>query len=137
MPKWRKWQPIEDVYHNVGLLAQKGLYQIRMINPENRTIPIPRLCGVDPEGIVYIGKSIRLRPRIESFLKGRHSGGGLYRLAYQRLRKFQPYRDFSLQFRVIVCAQDEIGVKEANLLRRYFRRFGELPPFNSTVPGGK
>jgi len=53
MPKWRKWQPIEHVYHNEWLIAQEGLYQIRMLNRENQPIPIPRLCGVDPEGIIY------------------------------------------------------------------------------------
>jgi len=47
MPKWRKWQAIDSIYSNIGLLGQKGIYQIRMIDKENKPIPIPRLAGID------------------------------------------------------------------------------------------
>lgn len=137
MPNWSKWQAIESVRHNIGLLRQMGLYQIRMVDNNSRPITIPRLRGVDTEGIIYVGQSTRIRPRIEGFLRGNHSGGGMYFLVYRRLKKYEPYRDHSLQFRVMTCTEADAETKEANMLRRYFRRFCELPPFNSTVPGGK
>lgn len=133
MPKWRKWQAIDSVYSNIGLLGKKGIYQIRMVDRENKPIPISRLVGTDSEGIVYIGKSIRLRPRIEDFLGGRHSGGGTYFLAYRHLIRSDRFRNHSLQFRILACQKPELEIKEANMLRK----FCELPPFNSTVPGGK
>jgi hypothetical protein len=133
MPKWRKWQVIDSVYSNIGLLGKKGIYQIRMVDRENKPIPTPRLAGTDSEGIVYIGKSIRLRHRIEDFLGGRHSGGGTYFLVYRHLIRSDRFRNHSLQFRVLVCQEPELEIKEANMLRK----FCELPPFNSTVPGGK
>jgi hypothetical protein len=133
MPKWRKWQVIDSVYSNIGLLGKKGIYQIRMVDRENKPIPISRLVGTDSEGIVYIGKSIRLRPRIEDFLGGRHSGGGTYFLVYRHLIRSDRFRNHSLQFRILACQKPELEIKEANMLRK----FCELPPFNSTVPGGK
>ena len=137
MPKWRKWQAIDSIYSNIGLLGQKGIYQIRVVDKENKPIPIPRLAGIDPEGIVYTGKSVRLRPRIEDFLGGRHSGGGTYFLVYRHLIRSERFKNHSLQFRVLACEESALEVKEANILRKYFHKFCELPPFNSTVPGGK
>jgi hypothetical protein len=137
MPKWSKWQAIDSIYSNIGLLGQKGIYQIRMVDSENKPIPIPRLAGMDLEGIVYIGKSIRLHQRIEEFSGGRHSGGGTYFLAYRHLMRNEQFRNHSLQFRVLACEESALEIKEANLLRKYFRNFCELPPLNSTVPGGK
>jgi hypothetical protein len=136
MPNWGKWQAIESIYNNVDLIGRKGVYQIRMVD-NNRPIPIPRLRGVDNEGVAYIGQSVRLRPRIEDFLRGKHSGGGMYYLAYPRLRRCEPYKGHSLQVRFMACAEADMKNRETNMLRRYFRRFCELPPFNSTVPGGK
>lgn len=137
MPKWRKWQPIDSIYSNISLLGQKGIYQIRMVDRDKKPITIPRLAGVDTEGIVYIGKSVRLRPRIEDFLGGRHSGGGSYYLVYRHLIRSKRFRTHSLQFRVLTCEEPALEIKEANILRKYFYKFCELPPFNSTVPGGK
>jgi hypothetical protein len=137
MPNWSKWQAIESVYDNTDLQGRKGLYQIRMVDSNNQAIPIPRLRGIDTEGVAYIGQSVRLRKRIEDFLRGYHSGGGMYYLAYQRLKRCEPYRGHSLQIRFMVCTEADMKTRETNMLRRYFRRFCELPPFNSTVPGGK
>lgn len=137
MPRWGQWQAIESVRYNIDLLRRMGLYQIRMVDEQNNPIPIPRVAGVDTEGIIYMGKSVRLRARIEDFSRGNHSGGGMYFLIYRRLMKYEPYRGHSLQFRVMTCTEADAKTKEANMLRRYFRRFCELPPFNSTVPGGK
>jgi hypothetical protein len=137
MARWEKWRPIEQVYNNIDLLNKKGLYQIRMVDADNKPLPIPRIGGTDLKGIIYIGKSIQLRKRIEAFLRGQHSGGGLYWLAYRRLKTREPYRGHFLQFRVMASTSKNIATKETEMLRRYFRRFCELPPFNSTVQGGK
>ena len=137
MGRWGKWHEIETIYHDIDILGKKGLYEIRMVDEENNPIPIPRLGSMDPKGIIYIGKSTRLRPRIEDFLAGRHSGGGMYCLVRQKLRRHDLYKRHNLQYRFIVINKDNIETMEAQLLRRYFRKFCELPPFNSSVPGGK
>ena len=137
MARWGKWQAIEGIYHNMDLLDKKGLYQIRMVDMGNKPLPIPRIGGIDPDGIIYIGKTKRLRRRIEAFLGGRHSGGGMYFRVYRRLKRREPYREHSLQFRVMAGTDNNITTREREMLQRYLRRFCELPPFNSTVPGGK
>jgi hypothetical protein len=137
MARWRKWRAIEEVYYDLDLLDKEGLYQIRMVDRNNVPISIPRIKGIDTEGILYMGKSVRLRPRIEAFWRGSHSGGGFYYRAYRRLRKYKPYKEHSLQCRVMAITESDTTAKERSMLQRYFRRFCELPPFNSTVPGGK
>ena len=137
MGRWGKWHEIETIYHDIDILDKKGLYEIRMVDEENNPLPVPRLGGMDPKGIIYIGKSVRLHPRIEDFLGGRHSGGRRYRRVRQELRRFNLYKRHNLQYRVKVINKDDIETAEVQLLRRYFRKFCELPPFNSSVPGGK
>jgi len=136
MERWGKWRAIEEIYNDVDLLREKGLYQIRMIDKGNVPISIPRIKGIDPSGILYMGKSIRLRPRIEAFWRGTRSGGFYYR-AYRQLRKYKPYKEHSLQFRVMAVTESDLTAKERGMLQRYLHRFCELPPLNSTVPGGK
>lgn len=138
MSNWGKWRNIEDVYNDMDVLDKQGLYQIRMTNTHNNPIPIPRLAGTDEGGIIYIGQSVKLRPRIESFYCGRHSGGGMYGLVRLRLKKIKRYKDYYLQYRCMnISDSDMMRKKETRMLRRYFREHCELPPFNSTVPGGK
>lgn len=138
MGNWGKWINIENVYHDIDLLDKQGLYQIRMVNTFNNPLPIPRLVGIDESGIIYIGKSVELRTRIENFYCGRHSGGGMYNLVRLQLRRHTPYNGYMLQYRCMKITDEQIMKKtEVNLLRRYFRKYCELPPFNSTIPGGK
>jgi len=135
---WGKWLNLEGIYHDIDVLNKQGLYQIRMADSSNNPIPIPRLAGIDESGIIYIGKSIKLRPRIENFYCGRHSGGGMYNLVRLRLKRHKPYNGYLLQYRYMKINDKEMIKKvETNLLRRYFRKYCELPPFNSTVPGGR
>lgn len=138
MGNWVKWRNIENIYNDIDVLHKQGLYQIRMVNSSNNPLPIPRLVGIDESGIIYIGMSVELRTRIENFYCGRHSGGGMYNLVRLRLRRHIPYNGYTLQYRYMQISDEEVMEKiETNLLRRYFRKYCELPPFNSTVKGGK
>lgn len=137
MAKWQEWHTIENVYDNVDILGKAGVYEIRMVNANSDPIQIPRIGSIDSKGIVYIGKSVRLRPRIEGFLTGRHSGGSRYRLVCRRLKKREEYKKHILQYRVMPTPREEIDVKEAELLHRYIMKFCELPPLNSIASGRK
>ena len=109
MPKWRKWQPIDSVYMNMALLGQPGIYKIRMVDKDGKPIPINRIGGIDLEGIIYIGQSVRLRERIEDFIRGSHSGGRTYKKMRKRLRKHKPYQEHYLQFSSMNCTRDRQG----------------------------
>ena len=138
MGNWGKWRKIECIYDDLDILNKQGLYQIRMADIYNNPIPIPRLVGTDEGGIIYIGQSKRLRSRIEDFYCGRHSGGGMYGLVRLRLKRNKRYIGYSLHYRHMNINDSETMEKtETRMLRRYFREHCELPPFNSTVPGGK
>ncbi len=138
MGNWGKWRNIECIYDDLDILNKQGLYQIRMADRYNNPIPIPRLVGTDEGGIIYIGQSKRLRSRIEDFYCGRHSGGDMYGLVRLRLKRNKRYIGYSLQYRHMNINDSETMEKtETRMLRRYFREHCELPPFNSTVPGGK
>jgi len=138
MGNWGKWRNIEGVYRDISVLGKQGLYQIRMADTYNNPIPIPRLAGTDESGIIYIGKSTKLRPRIENFYCGRHSGGGMYNLVRLRLKGNKRYKGYYLQYRYMNINNSEMMENaETRMLRTYFRKYCELPPFNSTVPGGK
>jgi hypothetical protein len=138
MGNWGKWRNIEGVYYDTEMLNKQGLYQIRMVDTYNNPIPISRLAETDESGIIYIGQSTKLRPRIENFYCGRHSGGGMYGLVRLRLKRNKRYKGYSLQYRYMnIYDSDMMKKVETNLLRSYFRKYCELPPFNSTVPGGK
>lgn len=138
MGNWGAWRNIKNIYHDIDVSHKQGLYQIRMVNPSDNPLPIPRLAGVDERGIIYIGKSVELRTRIENFYCGRHSGGGMYNLIRLRLRRYKPYNNYILQYRYMKISDEKVMEKtETNLLRRYFREYCEPPPFNSIVTGGK
>ncbi len=81
---WREWQDIENAKKKESDCY--GVYQIRIIDNNRRPIPIPRIGGVDKEGIIYIGKAEPKHPlghRIDDFLAGRHSGSGTYDLMWE------------------------------------------------------
>lgn len=131
MARWGKWRPIEEIIDDPSLQDKRGVYQVRMVDERNRPLSIHRIAETDPNGIIYIGQSVGLRRRLLDFYRGNHSGGGMYWLVFRRLNKVIPHR---LQVRVMASADDNT---ETNLIRGYFREFCELPPFNSTVRGGK
>lgn len=137
MARWSKWRPIDDIYEDVNLLHRTGLYQIRMVDNRGSPLTIPRIKGKDANGILYMGKSVNLRPRIEAFYRGGHSGGGYYYRMYLRLVRYRPFRNHSLQFRTMSIQKSNLLDRERGMLQGYLRKFCELPPYNSTVPGGK
>ncbi len=79
-----------------------GVYQIRIVDGDNKPIPIPRIGGTDPDGIIYIGRSgykshkadRSLAKRISEFERGPHSGGETYDLMKRYCKCFgnTPYR---------------------------------------------
>jgi len=140
---WTSWIDINLAKSKKGPYEDFGIYQIRAVNKELKTIPIERINGLDREGVLYIGRSgfknqrtnRTIANRINEFIKKQHSGGITYGLAKNILRKNKKFSQHNLQVRALFQSDNQIELKEAEELHNYFLKFAELPPCNSAFPG--
>jgi hypothetical protein len=111
-----------------------GVY---FIHSYNNQIPIRlnRLLGADEEGILYIGKSDNLRERLRMLWRvlnpsqkaTAHTFGKKYN-SNEKLREAFPLESMYISYRI----STEPKTFEFELLDKYFLKFGEVPPFNSS-----
>ena len=145
MTKWSDWMDVDLAGKQNGSLDDFGVYQIRAVNKSGNPIPIGRLAGVDPLGILYVGRSGFRRQktnrtvanRVREFVRQAHSGGITYARANKILKQVPQFSDHQLQVRAKVLPDDKIDVEESNVLRKYFKKYAELPPCNSALPKAK
>jgi hypothetical protein len=91
--------------------------------------------GIDNQGILYIGQSENLRARIRMLwrvlnpkLKATaHTFGSKYN-ENKKLKKAFPLKSLYVSYQIT----KEPKTLETNLLDKYFAKFGEVPPFNSS-----
>jgi len=137
MSDWSDWVSIEIAKSRKGPFNCLGIYQIRAVTSSGKPIPVSRLVGVDPIGILYIGRSgfssgRSIANRIGEFVRQQHSGGITYATAKEVLDKSSAYSRHSLQVRVkVLSTKKEIESAESRTLQEYFSKYGELPPCNS------
>lgn len=130
-----KWQCFsEDNLKNNPDLS--GIYKIRIKNN-----PIDRLLGQDKQGILAIGKSNDLKKRLKQFYKGftegkSHSEGKTLHLIMKNNPKWGEEIIDKLEFTYTVTKTEEEAIKlEEKEIKTYFKKFGEVPPLNSAIPG--
>lgn len=120
-----------------------GVYRVQLADTSGTPVPLGRICGVDTEGVLYVGRSgfgsqgtfRTVARRLREFQKRAHSGGQTYaqaKLIYDRVVLFQGHRLFAT---AMSLPDAEIARAEERTLRAYFQAFGELPPLNSAFPG--
>ena len=122
------WNEINDDFEESG-----GAYRLFCKRGEN-IIPIQRLLGTDPSGILYIGSAISYLDRVIDLKKTidpkykstPHIGGRRYNKNPRIAQRF-PY--VSLFIELIGDKNPES--KEKGLLDAYFLKFGEVPPLNA------
>ncbi|MBM3417509.1 MAG: hypothetical protein FJY17_01135 [Bacteroidetes bacterium] len=98
-------------------------------------IKISRFLGIDNDGVLYIGKSENLRERLRMLwrvlnpkLKATaHTFGTKYN-NNKRLREAFPLKTLYVSYKIT----SEPKTLESELLDKYFLKFGEVPPFNSS-----
>jgi len=136
MSVWTKWHALDNAYKNSSLHTN-GLYEIRMIERNGQPARISRLRGADEHGILYIGHSRYLGTRLLAFKSGNHTAGDLYWRVYRQLMHSSEHGNHKLQFRVRMFGSEvKLKSRERTTLRSYLIKFCELPPLNSTMPGG-
>jgi hypothetical protein len=146
MERWSKWFDINNKDKLKQELQNKyGIYEIRIVVSNGSPIKIMRFSNkVDSIGLLYIGRSGYSRQktnrtlfkRIDEFSKQHHSGGKTYDKANKVLQHNRAFRNHKLQVRVMFLPDKEINAAESRELNRYFEKFAELPPCNSSFPKG-
>ena len=142
---WRKWislNSIDDEQQWYNFNSAPGIYIIK------REKPIQRIGGMDKNGIVYIGKASDLAVRLNDFWNAVHP-------ASATLWEIIPMAKIYLGNQItnsknIISLLSQLLIKvalpikgyqldeaERSVFFAYLWRFGELPPLNFSIPGGR
>lgn len=125
-----------------------GIYRLHAQSNAEQFEHIPRLLGVDEQGILYIGTSQDLITRTVSLIKSvsaaygengyatsRSHPSGMKIEQSARFRQRFPFNSLCLTFER--CEPDDVSVQtnghtimEWKKLNEYFASFGEFPPLN-------
>lgn len=112
----------------------KGVYKLVSVDFITlKPVPVQRVCGIDKDGILYIGESQNLRNRLcdlkksilEKFKSDSHPAGIQYKTNGMLMDMFS---ETSLAINYIEI--DSHKNEETRLLSEYRLKFGELPPLN-------
>lgn len=102
---------------------------------EKKPLKINRVLGIDNEGILYIGKSVNLRERLRmlkrSFNQKPKAYGHTFGKKYNENKKLEnafPLKSLYVSYKTTTVPK----TLETKLLNKYFAKFGEVPPFNSS-----
>jgi hypothetical protein len=142
---WRKWMPLESLDNERlwnKLKSAPGIYIIR------REKPIQRIGGQDNKGIVYIGKSSDLAKRLNDFWNAVHPASAtLWEIAPMAKiylgDQIKVPKDIvdplsRLLIRVALpIKRNQLDEAERSVFLAYLWHFGELPPLNFSIPGGR
>jgi len=132
---WSKSFPVFGSNHHLGISGDAGVYRIRVFTSNGRPQPIQRFAGLDPDGILHIGKSNDLGRRIRTFrqategLKAMHHAGREF--YFWQFVKHVPYQ--LLQYDYHIASSEREALKLERLLHEEYRRkFLDRPPLDGT-----
>ncbi len=125
------WNQIHDLFGNSG-----GVYKLHCLRePDDESfVPTNRLLGVDPEGVLYIGKASTFATRVIDLKKSLHpdyeSSNHHVGLRFERYDALK--RAFKIEHLCMTLHESiEPAEAEHKELDEYAQRFGELPPLNA------
>lgn len=142
MEKWSNWKEISRIDDVAALFKCPGVYKIRLADQQENAIKVPRFLGVDKEGLLAVGESDNLSRRIRQFYRA-YSGQSfahsvaerLFVLLFKRVNSNSTMKNSRLEFSCMKLKDKaEAQIREETLLKTYFKKFGELPPLNSSLP---
>jgi hypothetical protein len=137
---------MDKKYHQIEIISlaeagfwnripqSRGVYLIHFYNDE---IPakLQRVLGQDNEGVLYIGKSENISERLRMLwrvlnpkLKATAHTFGIKYNANKKLREAFPFNSMFISYKI----SNEPKKLESELLDKYFLKYGEVPPFNSS-----
>jgi len=134
--KWMDWLNINDKCNYQG----PAIYKVRLTDASGNAFKLNRLLKTDDEGIMCIGHTSKMEQRRKQFLSAikRANGHSEMNLVYY----LNAYTDFKnkfedAQFQYYFCECSDVAEskrEEEQLIKAYFKEFGEVPPLNSSIP---
>lgn len=125
---------------NTQYPGKQLLYKLFAQKQGNR-VPVGRVAGIDTDGILYIGQTsrfIRIKELFQSFQKApskklfKHGADEIY-WQCEKVREVYPIEDMAVE--ITIC--DDSKALEIDEITRYYRKFGEVPPFNGAIVKSK
>ena len=126
---WTRWRALQEAVQGTTIEDGPGAYVVRI-----KDRPVDRALGTDEAGILDIGESVGLRARVRSFHRCASRPGTTGHMAGWRYAHLGLARHFPLpRLEVRWCStgtKEAAQQMEAEIMTRYVRAFGELPPLN-------
>jgi len=131
MPKFR----ISNANFHLNVPAVPGVYKIFSLDESEKPIPLPRVLGIDPFGVLYIGKSDNLKNRVRmlwrvlqpNYKASAHTFGMNYK-SLQIIQDAFPYDTLAIEYE----ENPEAKKHEKSLIESYRQVYGEVPPLNGS-----
>lgn len=135
---WSKWRDLTDTNLNANWSQSPGIYFIRLVNQRGTPAKIPRIIGLEKNGILYIGMASTGRDgglcnRLWGFWTAVSGTDETPHLAGRKYRHLicKHFPNHHLQYRHRRLQNGKQAKKfESEYLKRYQRWWGELPPLN-------
>jgi hypothetical protein len=121
------WDQINTAFGTSG-----GVYKVSCLREDGlEPVPVSRLLGQDPEGVLYIGMAASFLDRVIELKKSLspqhvsrgHECGARHK-RHEGIASAFPYERLAVTF----MSADAPRVVEQQALAEYFSHFGELPP---------
>jgi hypothetical protein len=133
-----KWSPVFPLFNSKKHLdagGKPGVYRIRAFAGSGEALSISRLGGVDPEGILHIGKSKNLGRRIRTFRQAaeglqaaHHAGCEFYDWDFE---KIIPRGRLRYDYAIASTEKDALNL-ERSLHEEYRKKYFDRPPLDGT-----
>ena len=133
---WSNWLPIYDQIDYCG----PAVYKVRVSDAAGESFKLGRLFKADENGILSIGQSGNMKQRRKNAVSGiqgatGHSSMNLMYYLYTFTKFGQHFSGHQLQFSFSKCEnKDKAESVEHDLIKNYFKEYGEVPPLNSAMP---
>lgn len=124
------WDEINEISKKIN--KKGGVYLLFCLDAEHENpLPVNRVLTIDGKGILYVGCAISFLDRVINLKKSisdeyssqSHDCGIRYKKYF---KKMFPYENLFLELEFT----DNPKIREKEILEKYERDFGELPPLN-------
>ena len=133
--KWSLPHLLFGTEHHLDVRGKPGIYRIRAFTEGGEPLPIPRVVGVDPLGVLHIGKSNDLGRRLRLFRRAvegaqasHHAGREYAKWHFERL---VPRERLWFDY-VLTTDGAEALALERRIHKEYRVQFLDHPPLDGT-----